>query len=76
MCNNPNSNNYNTKLYTTIRNNGGFENWNIEIVDNYVDCNSVEDARARERYWCEELQTDLNSYRPIISSDESKEYHK
>ena len=75
-CNNPNSKEYNSKLYTTIRDNGGFNNWTIEIVENYVDCSSVDDARSRERYWCKELQANLNKNRPIISDDEIKEYNK
>ena len=76
ICNNPNNKRYNFKLYKTIRDNGGFNNWTIEGIENYVDCSSVDDARARERYYCEELQTDLNTYRPIISDDELKEIKK
>ena len=76
VCNNPNSKEYNSKLYTTIRNNGGFNNWTIEAIENYVDCSSVDEARAKEMYYCEELQADLNTYRPIISDDELKEYMK
>ena len=75
-CYNQNNKQYHSKLYTTIRNNGGFDNWNIEVVENYVDCNSLDEARAKERYWCEELRADLNTNRPIISDDELKEYIK
>ena len=71
-CNNSNTKQYNSKLYTTIRDNGGFNNWTIEVVENYIDCSSLDDARARERYWCDELHADLNTYRPIISDDELK----
>ena len=65
-CNNPNNKQYNSKLYTTIRNNGDFYNWTIEAIENYVDCKCVNDARARERYFYEELHADLNTYKPII----------
>ena len=44
MCNNPNNKQYNSKLYKTIKDNGGFNNWTIEVVENYVECNSVDDA--------------------------------
>ena len=54
-CHNQNSKKYDTKLYTAIQNNGGFNNWTIEVVENYVDCNSLDDAKIRERYWCNEL---------------------
>ena len=37
-CYNQNNKQYYSKLYTTIRNNGGFNNWNIEEIENYVDC--------------------------------------
>ena len=76
ICNNPNNNQYNSKLYTSIRTNGGFNNWTIEAIENYVDCSSVDDARARERYWCEELNADLNKNKPIISNEELKEHIK
>ena len=42
----------------------------------YEECNSVDDARARERYWCEELNADLNKNKPIISDEELKEHIK
>ena len=76
VCNNPNNKQYNSRLYETIRNNDGFNNWTIEVIENYVECSSINDARARERYWCEELNADLNKNKPIISDDELKEYMK
>ena len=75
-CNNPNNNQYNSKLYKTIQDNGSFSNWTIETVENYVDCNSLDDARARERYWCEELQADFNKNKPLIADDEYKNYQR
>ena len=75
-CKNPNNNQYNSKLYKTIRDNGSFSNWTIETVENYVDCNSLDDARARERYWCEELQADFNKNKPLIADDEYKNYQR
>ena len=72
-CYNQNNNQYNSKLYTSIRNNGGFNNWTIEVVENYIDCNSLDDARSRERYWCEELNANLNKNKPIILDYELKE---
>ena len=76
VCNNPNNKQYNSKLYTAIRDNGGFNNWTIEAIESYVDCSSVDDAKARERYWCEELNADLNKNKPIISDEELKEHIK
>lgn len=68
-CNNPNSKAYNCKLYQTIRENGGFENWNMIIIENY-ECNNVNEAKLRERYWIELRQSQLNSYIPLRTIDE------
>ena len=57
-CNNSNNKEYNSRLYKAIRDNGGFNNWTIVVVENYIDCSSLDDARARERYWCDELNAD------------------
>ena len=79
-CNNPKSKLYNCKLYQFIRSNGGFENWNIEVIENYTEYNSLENARQRERYWIEVTRANLIICRPIITSEEKKEkmkeYHK
>lgn len=47
------------KLYTTIRENGGWENWHMEIVEHYS-CKSLSEARKREQYWMNELNSTLN----------------
>ena len=74
-CSNHNSK-YNNKLYQTIRSTGGINNWKFEIVETYTECKSIDDARNRERYYIELLHANLNSYRPIRTLDEKKEYNK
>jgi len=72
-CNNENSNSYNFKLYKFIRENGGFDNWNIEIIDELemVDTNEMRDI---ERKYIEDKDNNatLNTFIPNRSR---KEYH-
>jgi hypothetical protein len=71
-CNNPNSKKYNFKVYQIIRDNGGWNNWSMILVENYP-CDDVLQARARERYWYELFNCKLNSDVPNRSK---KEYQK
>jgi hypothetical protein len=49
------------KLYTTIREHGGFSNWTVEAVETGT-CETIFEIRARERFYFEELRADLNMY--------------
>ena len=86
-CMNINLKNYNLKIYTFIRDNGGWENWSMIEIEKYP-CNDSNEASARERYWYDELQPKLNSNIPIRDKKEyyeenieyfkkmNREYHK
>jgi hypothetical protein len=63
------------KLYTAIRSYGGFSNWTFEIIESCT-CETVLEARKRERSFCEELRADLNSIRPQASKEERREYDR
>ena len=63
-CINEKSTNYNCKLYQVIRNNGGWDNWSMIEIEKYP-CNDGNEARARERYWCETLNATLNDRMPL-----------
>ena len=54
-------------LYTTIRENGGFENWEMILIENYPCENNIE-ADKKERYWVEQLNANLNSVVPASQS--------
>jgi hypothetical protein len=61
-------------IYSFIRENGGWENWSMIEIEKYP-CSDGNEARARERYWFEQLNAELNSLVPNRSSKESqKEY--
>ena len=70
-CNNPNRKGYNKKLYTCIRLNGGWNNWNMIPINIY---NNIEkyDALKHERKLIEDLKASLNMN---IPSRTKKEYY-
>jgi hypothetical protein len=72
-CNNENGNSYNSNKYKFIRENGGWKNWSMVEVCKYP-CTDKREAEAEERRHYENLNADLNTYRPIISDIEKKKY--
>ena len=66
---------YNTYVYKFIRENNGFENWDMITIEEYS-CNSKNELETRERYWFETLKATLNKKIPIISIEEKKEKRK
>jgi hypothetical protein len=63
-CSNEKTSNYNCKLYQAIRNNGGWNNWNMEII-NFFNCKDHYDARKKEQEYFELLNATLNSIEPM-----------
>jgi hypothetical protein len=49
-CNISTCKGYNLKVYQTIRDNGGWDNWEMIEIEKYP-CNDANEATARERYW-------------------------
>jgi hypothetical protein len=74
-CTNSNGKKYNCKVYKTIRENGGWDNWSMVLIETY-DCDNRQEAERRERYWYEELNPQLNTIRPHVSEEELKEETK
>ena len=75
-CNNQNSKLYNDKKYHYIRDNGGYDKFDYEILElgEYEDEKCMRD---RERYFVETLKPSLNSYIPNRTKKEyDKQYHK
>jgi len=69
-CNNPNSKSYNIKVYSFIREHGGFNNWDFIEIEHFP-CNSKKEACMRENYWYFQLKACLNDISPIF--DKQKE---
>jgi len=74
-CNNENNKNYNTKLYTTIRENGGWDNFRMVLIE---ECGEISftQARIREEEWRVKLNGNLNMKKCHITEEERKEYEK
>ena len=62
-CNNPNSRNYNLKVYKFIRDNGGWDKWSMVLVAN-TSCNSKLELAKHERHYYEKLNATLNMIFP------------
>ena len=54
VCNNENIKAYNYYVYQFIRENGGFENWDVVLIEQVIDCKDKENLHKRERYYIEE----------------------
>jgi hypothetical protein len=63
-CNNTKSSNYNCKLYKTIREKGGWDNWKMEIIY-FFNCSDQYEARQKEQEYFISLNANLNSIEPI-----------
>ena len=66
-CINVKSLNYKCKLYQVIRNNGGWENWKMEII-NFFECKNQYEARKKEQEYFLSLNATLNSIEPYAIS--------
>ena len=69
-CKNKNAIGYHLYLYSFIRENGGFNNWEMVLIDKRQ-CNDVLEARKIEREYIEKLKASLNK---TIPSRTKKQY--
>ncbi len=74
-CYNPNEKSYNTKLYSTIRDNGGWDAFNMVIVKEFP-CENKRQAEAEEDRVMREMLSSLNSIRAYTTPEEKQEYNK
>ena len=74
-CCNENSREYNRKVYQTIRENGGWENWKMIEIEKFP-CEDKREAEAQEEYWRCEFNARLNSKRAFITKKQRTEYDK
>ncbi len=70
-CNNENLQNYNLRLYKFIRNNGGWNEFEMKPIEEFR-CDSKLQARIREQYWIEYHKSDLNSNNAYTSEEQGK----
>ena len=71
-CNNEKDRHYNIYVYTFIRNYGGWENWDMILIEK-IKCDCLLDTLKKEREYIELLNATLNKN---IQSRTKKEYNK
>jgi len=62
-CNNEKGKHYHFKVYQYIRENGGWDNWDMIEIER-KECIDCLDAKKTERYWIEALKANLNGTIP------------
>ena len=62
-CNREKAHGYNSYVYKFIRENGGWDNWNMVLVEKFS-CNDKLESLQKERYYIELLKATLNSIVP------------
>jgi len=75
-CNTEKSKDYNLKVYQTIREKGGWNEWQMTPLEEYVECQNKIQARIREEEWIDKLQTNLNTIRAYCSDEIRKQIKK
>ena len=70
-CITPSDQSYNHNVYQFIRNNGGWDNWEMILIEK-EDCENHLDALKKERYYKEQLNATLNM---LIPSRNNHDYY-
>ena len=73
-CMNSKYPNHNCKVYKVMRNNGGWDNWNMDIVAFYK-CNDLNEARQKEQEHFVALNATMNSVEPFPSKPVNRIIH-
>ena len=66
---NENDKSHHLKIYKIIRENGGWDAWQMIEIEKYS-CADDNEATSRERYWYEQLNATMNTVNPNRSSAE------
>jgi predicted GIY-YIG superfamily endonuclease len=74
-CNCVTNKSHNDKKYQYIRDNGGWDCFNMIEVEKFP-CNDGNEARAREEYWRCHFNSQLNSIRAYRTEEQRKEIDK
>jgi hypothetical protein len=78
VCYNEKRHEYNLKLYQTIRENGGWINWDMKPLEEFP-CENKTQQVIREQYWIDRLNPELNhckAYQPLERKEYIKEYQR
>jgi len=76
VCNNEKGRDYNLKLYQTIRDKGGWNQFEIIPLEEYTECKSQVQARIREEEWRVKLYANLNMRKAFVVKQEYQSQYK
>lgn len=74
-CNTETHPRHNYKIYQIIRNNGGWSNWSMILID-VIPCQNGEEARKKERELYEQLNATMNNNKPNRTHEEYRTENK
>ena len=74
VCNNEKSKQHNLKIYKIIRQNGGWSNWSMLLIETFP-CKDNYEACKRERKVYEEIDAKMNTRKPCITHEEHKKQY-
>jgi len=66
---------YDCKLYTFIRDSGGYENWEMQVIKLYK-CETRKELHKEEQKYIDELKPSLNTDNPYKTEEEKKKQVK
>ncbi len=72
-CNNENSKRHNIHLYKFIRDNGGWLQFEMKPIEEFI-CDTKLQAAIREQHWINFYKSDLNSINSFMSDEDKKIY--
>lgn len=75
-CHNESHKDYNILLYKTIRDNGGWTNWKMVVLEEYPECQFYYQQTRREQEWINRLKPELNMRAAYVSEEDFKEQKK
>ncbi len=70
-CNNENDKKYNLRVYKFIRENGGWNEFEMKPIEEFL-CDTKLQATIREQYWINFYNSDLNSINSYTSEEQGK----
>jgi hypothetical protein len=74
-CNNSNDKHYTIKIYQTIRENGGWENWKMVIIGEAKEISLIQ-SRILEQKYIDELKANMNARRAYTTKEDILEDNK
>ena len=75
ICNSKNDYKYNRRVYSMIRNNGGWDNFNCIIIKEFP-CLTKNDLLFEEDKVMRELQSNMNTLSSKLTEEQKKEYSR